>query len=53
VSGHFFVHSIDPILVALGGVHLWWYGLSYARGFIAILAPERLSPIANGIIPVM
>jgi phosphatidylglycerol:prolipoprotein diacylglycerol transferase len=28
-----FVHRIDPILGTIGGVHLWWYGLSYALGF--------------------
>ena len=33
---HFFVHRIDPILGSIGGVHLWWYGLSYAIGFLNI-----------------
>jgi len=37
LPGHYFVHRIDPILFTLGGVHLWWYGLSYALGFISIL----------------
>jgi prolipoprotein diacylglyceryltransferase len=31
-----FVHRIDPILGSIGGVHLWWYGLSYALGFLQI-----------------
>jgi phosphatidylglycerol:prolipoprotein diacylglycerol transferase len=31
-----FVHHIDPILATIGGVHLWWYGLSYAAGFLSI-----------------
>jgi len=31
---HAFVHRIDPILMSIGGVHLWWYGLSYAIGFL-------------------
>ncbi|MBI4521682.1 MAG: prolipoprotein diacylglyceryl transferase [Gemmatimonadetes bacterium] len=31
-----FVHRIDPILGSIGGVHLWWYGLSYAVGFLNI-----------------
>ncbi len=34
-----FVHRIDPILPlvgSIGGVHLWWYGLSYALGFLEI-----------------
>jgi len=29
-----FVHNIDPILGSIGGLHLWWYGLSYALGFL-------------------
>jgi phosphatidylglycerol:prolipoprotein diacylglycerol transferase len=29
-----FVHRIDPIIVSVAGVHLWWYGLSYALGFL-------------------
>jgi phosphatidylglycerol:prolipoprotein diacylglycerol transferase len=32
VSGPF-VHHIDPIIASIGGVHLWWYGLSYTLGF--------------------
>ena len=31
---HHFVHRIDPVLLSIGGVHLWWYGLSYAVGFL-------------------
>lgn len=30
-----YVHDIDPIAVTVGGVHVWWYGLSYAAGFIS------------------
>lgn len=29
-----YVHDIDPIVLTIGGVHLWWYGLSYAAGFV-------------------
>jgi phosphatidylglycerol:prolipoprotein diacylglycerol transferase len=29
-----FVHHIDPIIGTVLGVHLWWYGLSYALGFL-------------------
>ncbi len=29
-----FVHNIDPVLADLKGVYLWWYGLSYALGFL-------------------
>lgn len=28
-----FVHNIDPVLFSLGGVHFWWYGLSFTLGF--------------------
>jgi phosphatidylglycerol:prolipoprotein diacylglycerol transferase len=28
------VHRIDPILMSVGGIHFWWYGLSYAIGFL-------------------
>jgi phosphatidylglycerol:prolipoprotein diacylglycerol transferase len=28
------VHNIDPIIGTVFGVHLWWYGLSYALGFL-------------------
>ena len=29
-----FTHDIDPIIATLGGVHVWWYGLSYSLGFL-------------------
>jgi len=29
-----FVHNIDPIILSIGGVHLWWYGLSFVLGFL-------------------
>jgi phosphatidylglycerol:prolipoprotein diacylglycerol transferase len=32
-----FVHRIDPIFGELAGFYLWFYGLSYALGFISIL----------------
>jgi phosphatidylglycerol---prolipoprotein diacylglyceryl transferase len=32
-----FVHLLDPVLGSIGGVYLWWYGLSYALGFLQIL----------------
>jgi len=31
-----FVHRIDPILGSIGGLHFWWYGLSYALGFLQL-----------------
>lgn len=29
-----YVHDIDPVIASVFGVHLWWYGLSYALGFL-------------------
>lgn len=31
-----YTHHIDPIIADVGGVHLWWYGLSYALGFFQV-----------------
>lgn len=31
-----YVHAIDPIIVTVGGVHVWWYGLGFALGFFQI-----------------
>lgn len=31
-----YVHDIDPILATIGGMHLWWYGLSYTLGFLQL-----------------
>ena len=31
-----FIHNIDPIFGQIGGVYLWWYGLSYSLGFLAL-----------------
>jgi len=31
-----FVHRIDPVFLEIGGVYLWFYGLSYSLGFISI-----------------
>lgn len=28
-----YVHNIDPVIVSIGGVHLWWYGLGFVLGF--------------------
>src|SRR5262245_14530920 len=40
-----FVHHIDPIIGTIGGVHLWWYGLSYSAGFLnAFLFLRRRRP---------
>ena len=32
-----FEHQIDPIFGQIAGFHLWWYGLSYSLGFLALL----------------
>ena len=29
-----YIHHIDPIIGTIGGLHLWWYGLSYSLGFL-------------------
>ena len=31
-----YTHRIDPILVDVGGIHLWWYGLGFALGFLEL-----------------
>lgn len=31
-----YVHRIDPVLGEVFGVYLWWYGLSYALGFLQL-----------------
>lgn len=36
-----FVHDIDPVLTRIGPVYLWWYGLSYALGFLNLLLSVR------------
>ena len=36
-----FIHRIDPIIADVGGVHFWWYGLSYALGFLELLLYVR------------
>jgi phosphatidylglycerol:prolipoprotein diacylglycerol transferase len=36
-----FIHRIDPIIADIAGVHFWWYGLSYALGFLHIFLFTR------------
>ena len=31
-----YIHTIDPIIASIGGLHIWWYGLSYALGFLQL-----------------
>jgi phosphatidylglycerol:prolipoprotein diacylglycerol transferase len=34
VAEPFLVHRLDPVIGSVFGVHLWWYGLGYAAGFL-------------------
>ena len=36
-----FVHSIDPVIGQIGGMYLWWYGLSYTLGFLTLFRWTR------------
>ena len=38
-----FVHDIDPVIGAIGGLYLWWYGLTYTLGFLVTLFWLRLN----------
>lgn len=31
-----YIHNIDPVLIDVGIVHLWWYGLGFALGFLQV-----------------
>ena len=33
-----FVLNIDPVLLDIGGIRLWYYGLAYALGFFGIFS---------------
>ena len=35
MSGQF-IHNIDPVIGQIGGMYLWWYGLSYTLGFLGL-----------------
>jgi len=43
------VHDIDPIIGSVAGVHLWWYGASYAAGFLSAHLALRRSRRALGL----
>ena len=32
-----FIHHIDPVIGTVGGVYLWWYGMTYTLGFLGSL----------------
>jgi len=36
MQDHRFVHAIDPVLLHVAGVNLYYYGLAYAVGFLGI-----------------
>ena len=37
-----YTHSLDPVLGEVAGICLWWYGLSYALGFLQLhVAAQR------------
>jgi len=38
-----FEHNIDPIFAEIGGLYLWWYGLSYSIGFLGVFLWLRRS----------
>ncbi|MCP4470098.1 MAG: hypothetical protein GY815_05345 [Gammaproteobacteria bacterium] len=38
-----YVHNIDPIIGTVGGVHLWWYGLTYSLGFVGVFSWLRMN----------
>jgi phosphatidylglycerol---prolipoprotein diacylglyceryl transferase len=49
-----FTHTIDPVIASIGGfaipggVHLWWYGLSYTLGFLGIFLWFRRGRVRLG-----
>ena len=40
------MHDIDPVIGAIGGLYLWWYGLTYTLGFLVTLIWLRLNRAA-------
>lgn len=37
-----FIHNIDPVIAQIGGMYLWWYGLSYSLGFLGLFLWVRI-----------
>jgi len=37
-----FVHNLDPVIGQIGGMYLWWYGLSYSLGFLSLFRWARM-----------
>ena len=44
-----FEHRIDPIFGQFAGFYLWWYGLSYTLGFLALLFWFHRSRVRMGL----
>lgn len=44
-----FNHQIDPIILGIGGLYLWWYGASYTLGFISAYSWIRRAGPSIGI----
>ena len=38
-----FVHNIDPVIGQIGGMYLWWYGLSYTLGLLGLFHWLRIT----------
>lgn len=45
----FYVHTIDPVIVQIAGVCAWWYGLSYALGFLQLHCATARSRTSLGL----
>ncbi len=44
-----FVHRIDPVLVDLGPIQIWYYGLAYCVGFVGVHVWLRQSRMLLGL----
>lgn len=33
-----FIHDIDPVMIEVAGLRLWYYGTAYAAGFVGVFA---------------
>lgn len=44
-----FVHRIDPVLADLGGLHLWYYGLTYTLGVVSVFLWVQSNRVRFGV----
>jgi phosphatidylglycerol---prolipoprotein diacylglyceryl transferase len=44
-----YVHRVDPIITSVAGIHIWWYGVGYAIGFVEMLVYLRRSRHSLGL----